>query len=140
METFFNIWKSAVIAAGYRSLNAFLVAHDPSGSAYQSSTKTLTGMPGTDRICRWIKILKLTPEQGRELLEAADRDRVAVANDGKHLGAGIRAQAADIDFLRGQLAEVSEERDHLKAVFTQIKDELVRLDIKVPDLLSKISS
>ena len=138
METFFNLWKSAVIAAGYRSLNAFLVEHDPSGSAYQSTTKNLTGMPGPERINKYIEILKLNPEQGRELLEAADRDRVKVAGDGKQLGAGIRAQIAEVDALRAQLTEASQERDRLKAVLFQIQDEFARLNIKSPDLLAKI--
>lgn len=138
MKTFFNLWKTAVIAAGYRSLNAFLVAHDPSGSAYQSTTKNLTGMPGPERIARWIEILKLPPDQGRELLAAADRDRVKVAGDGKQLGAGIRANMAEMEILKAQLAEAVKERDRIKAILLQISDEFARLNIKRPELLAQM--
>lgn len=138
METFYNLWKHAVTAAGYRSLNAFLVQHDPSGSAYQTSARKLTGMPGPGRIARWIAILGLTPDQGQALLDAANRDRLKVAGDGKELGAGIRAVGAEVAALRAQLAEAGKERDRLSAILAQFQDEFRRLKIKGPNLFSEI--
>lgn len=138
MNTFFTLWKSAVLSSGYRSLNAFIEEHDPSGSAYQTTTKKLTGMPGPDRIKRWSKILKLSDDQQEKLLAAADHDRVLVARDGKQLGKGINALSSDVDSLRVKLAEVVKERDRLHAIMMQVKQELIRLKMPVPDILDQI--
>ena len=145
MNTFFTLWKNAVLSSGYRSLNAFIEEHDPSGSAYQTTTKKLTGMPGPDRIKRWAKILKLSDVQRDELLAAADRDRVLVAKDGKQLGTGIKALNAEVTSLRIKNAEVVKERDCLKSerdllkqVIAQVKQELIRLKMPVPNIFDQV--
>lgn len=133
MSTFYLLWKNHTERAKYPTLSAFLRKHDPKGSAFQTTAKKMTGIPGKARVLAWSKVLKLSKEETADFLRAADYDRVLVAKDGEELGPGITMLMDKMLDLETTLSQREKEVASLRAQMGDLVAELKRAGRSLPE-------